>query len=166
MLLNAVRGLVGEFDIIAAQGPARAMHLIAELHADGVCRAAGCRRSAVLCLARQLQALAEQIRVLDRRLLAWHRQDQASQRLAGIPGVGILTATALSASVPDPSVFRSGRQFAAFLGLVPRQSSSGGKERLGRISKMGDRYLRKLLVVGATSVLRRAGRNPSLTGPG
>jgi transposase len=123
-------------------------------------------RSAVLCLARQLQALAEQIRVLDRRLLAWHRQDQASQRLAGIPGVGILTATALSASVPDPCVFRSGRQFAAFLGLVPRQSSSGGKERLGRISKMGDRYLRKLLVVGATSVLRRAGRNPSLTGPG
>lgn len=121
-------------------------------------------RSAVLCLARQLEALAEQIRELDRRLLAWHRQDQASQRLASIPGVGILTATALSASVPDPSVFRSGRQFAAFLGLVPRQNSSGGKERLGRISKMGDRYLRKLLVVGATSVLRRAGSNPSATG--
>jgi transposase len=164
MLLNAIRGLVGEFGIIAAQGPARVMHLIAELHADGADGLPDAARSAVLCLARQLEALAEQIRILDRRLLAWHRQDQASQRLASIPGVGVLTATALSASVPDPSVFRSGRQFAAFLGLVPRQNSSGGKERLGRISKMGDRYLRKLLVVGATSVLRRAGSNPSLTG--
>jgi transposase len=79
-----------------------------------------------------------------------------SQRLATIPGVGIITATALAASVPDPSIFRSGREFAAFLGLVPRQNSSGGKERLGRISKMGNGYLRNLLVVGATSVIRRA----------
>jgi transposase len=89
-------------------------------------------------------------------LLAWHRQDQDSQRLATIPGVGLISATALAASVPDPTLFRSGREFAAFLGLVPRQNSSGGKERLGRISKMGDRYLRKLLAVGATSVIRRA----------
>ena len=70
--------------------------------------------------------------------------------------MGLISATALAASVPDPALFRSGREFAAFLGLVPRQNSSGGKERLGRISKMGDRYLRKLLVVGATSVIRRA----------
>src|SRR5208282_3567358 len=84
------------------------------------------------------------------------RQDQASRRLATIPGVGIITATALAAAVVDPSAFRSGREFAAFLGLVPRQNSSGGKDRLGRISKMGDGYLRKLLVVGATSVIRRA----------
>jgi hypothetical protein len=77
------------------------------------------------------------IRAIERRLMAWHRADATSQRLESIPGVGIITATALSASVPDPSVFRSGRQFAAFLGLVPRQNSSGGKDRLGRISKMG-----------------------------
>ena len=93
---------------------------------------------------------------LERRLLVWHRQDQASQRLATIPGVGIITATALAATVTDPSIFRSGREFAAFLGLVPRQNSSGGKDRLGRISKKGDGYLRKLLVVGATSVIRRS----------
>jgi transposase len=107
-------------------------------------------------LGEQLNVLAAQIHILDRRLLAWHRQDQASLRLATIPGIGIITATALSAAVTDPAIFRSGREFAAFLGLVPRQNSSGGKERLGRISKMGDRYLRKLLVVGATSVIRRA----------
>jgi len=93
---------------------------------------------------------------LERRLLAWHRQDQDSQRLATIPGVGLISATAFAASVPNPSLFRSGREFAAFLGLVPRQNSSGGKDRLGRISRMGDGYLRKLLVVGATSVIRRA----------
>jgi transposase len=78
--------------------------------------------------------------------------------------VGLITATALAASVPDPAVVRSGRQFAAYLGLVPRQNSSGGKERLGHISKMGNGYLRRLLVVGATSVIRRAGTNPTRTG--
>jgi transposase len=93
---------------------------------------------------------------LNRCLLVWHRQDQASQRLATIPGVDVISATALAASVTDPSQFRSGREFSASLGLVPRQNSSGSKDRLGRISKMGDRYLRKLLVVGATSVVRRA----------
>jgi transposase len=113
-------------------------------------------RSAILRLGEQLEALSVGIHSLERRLLAWHRRDAASQRLTTIPGVGVLTATALAAAVTDPGVFRSGREFAAFLGLVPRQNSSGGKERLGRISKMGDRYLRKLLVVGATSVVRRA----------
>ena len=115
-------------------------------------------------LADQLDALAIEIHALERQLMAWHRQDEASQRLATIPGVGIITATALAASVTDPSLFRSGREFAAFLGLVPRQNSSGGKDRLGRISKMGDGYLRKLLVVGATSVIRRAADNASATG--
>ena len=81
-----------------------------------------------------------------------------------IPGVGIITATALAASIPDPAVFKTGRQFAAFLGLVPRRDSSGGKDRLGGISKMGDRYLRRPLVLGATSVLRRVGNNTSATG--
>ena len=96
--------------------------------------------------------------------MAWHRQSAASQRLETIPGVGIITATALAASVPDPSVFKSGRQFAAFLGLVPRQNSSGGKDRLGHISKMGNGYLRRLLVVGATAVTRRAETTDTRTG--
>ena len=113
-------------------------------------------RSLLMMLGGRLEALGRRIRALERRLLAWHRQDQASQRLATIPGVGIISATALAAAVTEPALFRSGREFAAFLGLVPRQNSSGGKERLGRISKMGDGYLRKLLVVGATSVIRRA----------
>ena len=80
------------------------------------------------------------------------------------PGIGLITATALAASVPDPAVFKSGRQFAAYLGLVPRQNSSGGKDRLGRISKMGNGYLRRLLVVGATSVTRRAPTIDTRTG--
>lgn len=108
--------------------------------------------------------MAGEIRALERQLIVRHRADPTSQRLETIPGVGLITATALAASVSDPSVFKSGREFAAFLGLVPRQNSSGGKDRLGRISKMGDRYLRKLLVVGATSVIRRAGSNPTKTG--
>jgi transposase len=109
-----------------------------------------------MLLVEQLGALMAQINLLGRMLLSWHRQDAASQRLAAIPGVGIITVTALAATVADATVFRSGREFAAFLGLVPRQNSLGGKERLGRVSKMGDSYLRKLLVVGATSVIRRA----------
>jgi transposase len=85
----------------------------------------------------QIEALMTQINQLGRVLLVWHRQDEASQRLASIPGVGIITATALVATVTNPTYFRSAREFAAFLGLVPRQNASGGKERLGRISKTG-----------------------------
>ena len=115
-------------------------------------------------LAIQLDSLTGQIQGIERQLLLWHRQNPASQRLETIPGVGIITATALAASVPDASVFKSGRQFAAYLGLVPRQNSSGGKDRLGRITKMGNGYLRRLLVVGATSVVRRAETTNSKTG--
>lgn len=86
--------------------------------------------------------------------MAWHRANAACQRLETIPGIGFITATALVATVGDANIFRSGRQFAAWFGLVPKQQSSGGKERLGGISKMGDRYLRHLLVVGATAVVR------------
>ena len=156
MLINAIRGHCAEFGIIAAQGARRVCDLVESIRREAEQALPELARSGLLVLADQLDGLAAQINALDRRLLTWHRQDQASQRLATIPGVGIITATALAASVPDPSMFRSGREFAAFLGLVPRQNSSGGKERLGRISKMGNGYLRKLLVVGATSVIRRA----------
>jgi transposase len=93
---------------------------------------------------------------MEDKILAWHRADAASRRLATVPGVGPITASAIAATVSDPSCFRSGREFAAWLGLVPRQNSSGGKQRLGGISKQGDRYLRRLLVIGATAVIRYA----------
>jgi transposase len=164
MLLNAARAHLAEFGIVAAQGPHRILTLIRAIQAGDVGGLPQMARAALDSLASQLDALTEEIRRLERRLLVWHRTDETSRRLATIPGIGLVTATALAASVPDPAVFRSGRQFAAFLGLVPRQNSSGGKDRLGRISKMGDGYLRRLLVVGATSVVRRASRNPSATG--
>jgi len=156
MLINAVRGHCAEFGLIAPQGALRVTELVAQIRSADDGRLPALVRSALLLMAEQLDALMVQINLLGRTLLAWHRQDEASQRLATIPGVGIITATAVSATVTDPTAFRSGREFAAFLGLVPRQNSSGGKERLGRVSRMGDRYLRKLLVVGATSVIRRA----------
>lgn len=161
MMLNAIRAHLAEFGIITAQGPHKLAALLDTLDES---RLPAIARSALTSLTAQLDSLAAEIRTLERQLLAWHRTDETSQRLETIPGVGLMTATALSASIPDPSVFKTGRQFAAFLGLVPRQNSSGGKERLGRISKMGDGYLRRLLVVGATSVIRRVGTNTSATG--
>ena len=164
MMLNAVRAHLAELGIITAQGPHKILTLIRAIQADEVPGLPQIARAALESLATQLDNLAGEIRRLERQLMAWHRADEISQRLETIPGVGIITATALSASVPDPAVFKTGRQFAAFLGLVPRQSSSGGKDRLGRISKMGDGYLRRLLVVGATSVVWRANNNTSATG--
>jgi transposase len=109
-----------------------------------------------VALGAQLFSLAAEIGNIERQLMTWHRQNVASQRPETIPGIGIITATALATSVPDPSVFGSGCQFAARLGLVPKQNSPGGKDRLGHVSKMGNGYLRHLLVVGATSVTRHA----------
>ena len=156
MILNAVRAQLAEFGVVTAQGPRRVMDLVRRLGSPDDIELPPFAGDALLSLGAQLETLAAAIARIERRLMAWHRQNQASQRLETIPGVGIITATALAASVPDPSVFRSGRQFAAWLWLVPRQNSSGGKERLGRVSKMGNGYLRRLLVVGATSVTRRA----------
>ena len=164
MMLNAIRLHLAELGIVTAQGPHKLLTLIQAMRTGDLPELPETARAAVESLATPLDNLTGEIRKLDHHLLAWHRSDPTSQRLKTIPGVGIITATALAASIPDPSLFRSGRQFAAFLGLVPRQHSTGGKTRLGRISKMGDRYLRKLLVVGATSVVRRAGSNTSATG--
>jgi len=165
MILNATRAHLAELGMITAQGPRKVFDLVRRLSdSDDGLDLPALARSALLSLARQLEGLAEEIGKLERQLMAWHRQSSASQQLETIPGVGIITATALAASVPDPSVFKSGRQFAAWLGLVPRQNSSGGKDRLGHVSKMGNGYLRRLLVVGATSVTRRAGTNVTRTG--
>ena len=107
-------------------------------------------------LGTQLRALKAQILEFDRRITAWHRSNEVSKRLDAIPGIGPALATALVASVADPKVFRSGRDFSAWIGLVPKQNSSGGKDRLGSISKRGDRYLRSLFTTGALAVIRYA----------
>ncbi len=110
-------------------------------------------------LAAQLRIVKEQILENDRRILASERETELGRRMMEIPGVGPLLASAIVATVPDPAIFRSGRNLAAWIGLVPRQNSSGGKERLGSITKAGHQYLRQMLIVGAMAVVRYAERN-------
>ena len=117
-------------------------------------------RASLIVLAAQLQALHTMIGSIERRLTVQHRASEESKRVATVPGIGTLGASAITATVTDPSAFRSGRDFAAWIGLVSRQDSTGGKQKLGPISKQGDRYLRRILVVGAHSMLRRAKQNP------
>ena len=112
----------------------------------------------------QLHDTMTRVREIERRLAKWHRQSRVSQSLATVPGVGIMGASAIAATVADPSLFRSGREFAAWLGMTPRQNSSGGKERLGRTSKRGDKYIRSLLIAGAVAVLRHARNRPTRDG--
>ena len=120
-------------------------------------------RSAWRRSAHQIDAIDAEIAAIDEEIKRLVKADETARRLMTIPGVGPITASAIVATVPDTSAFASGREFAAFLGLTPRQHSSGGKERLGRITKMGDRYLRKLLVVGACAALcHRKGHNDAL----
>jgi transposase len=97
---------------------------------------------------------------IEKRIVLQHRSNEESKRLQSVPGIGVLGATAIVATVPDPKVFRSGRDFAAWIGLVPREDSTGGKQKLGPISKQGDRYLRRILVVGACAVLKQARQQP------
>ena len=153
MLINALRGHCGEFGIVVAQGASKVAELIGMIEDREDERLPALAREALGSLVGQLRMVQAQIAGLEKKLMAWHRTSEASRRLATIPGVGVITATALVATIGDASQFHSGRQLAAWLGLVPRQYSSGGKERLGRISKRGDGYLRKLLVHGARTVL-------------
>ena len=155
-LINAIRAHMAEYGIVAGigrNGVEALLELIAQGEDDRIPPAA---RECLMALAAQLQLVKRQILEADRRVLAWHRTSKVSKRLEAIPGVGPLVASALVASIPDPSVFRSGRDMSAWIGLVPKQNSTGGKEKLGSISKAGNRYLRKLLVVGALSVIKRA----------
>ena len=116
--------------------------------------------TSLVVLAAELQAMQTLIGSIEKRIMVQHRSSEASQRLESIPGIGVIGATAIAATVPDPKVFRSGRDFAAWIGLVPREDSTGGKQKLGPISKQGDRYLRRILVVGACAVLRYARQKP------
>ena len=156
MLVNAIRAHLAEFGIVAGvgrNGLERLLNVIEDGEDDRVPPSA---RDCLLALRAQLEMVKHRILDADRRILAWHRSSEVSQRLDDIPGVGPLIATALVASVPDPRAFKSGRDLAAWIGLVPRQNSTGGKQRLGHISKAGNRYPRMLLVIGALSVIRRA----------
>lgn len=153
ILINALRGHCGEFGIVVAQGASKVTALIEMIEDDEDERLPALAREALGSLVDQLRMVQAQIQGLEKKLTAWHRTNESSRRLTTIPGVGVITATALVATIGDASQFHSGRQLAAWLGLVPKQYSSGGKERLGRISKHGDGYLRKLLVHGARTVL-------------
>ncbi len=155
-LINAMRAHLAEFGIVAGVGRNGVEKLLELIAAGEDERIPPAARECLMALAAQLAMVKRQILEADRRVLAWHRTSKTSKRLEAIPGVGPLIATALVASIPDPSVFRSGRDLSAWIGLVPKQNSTGGKERLGSISKAGNRYLRKLLVIGALSVIRRA----------
>ena len=156
---NTIRAHLAEFGItesLGREGLARLIDMIVT-GKDG--RITEIIRRAMMCLVDQYRLLQDQILDLDRQVMAWHRSSETSKRLATIPGIGPLAASALVASVGNASSFKNGRSFAAFIGLVPRQSSSGGKERLGKISKRGDHYLRWLLVVGSLAVIRYAQRH-------
>ena len=155
-LINALRAHLAEFGIVAGVGRNGLERLLDIVEDNEDERVPSAARDCLLALRSQLEMVRHQILDADRRILAWHRSSEVSLRLDDIPGVGPLIATALVASVPDPHAFKSGRDLAAWIGLVPRQNSTGGKDRLGHISKAGNRYLRMLLVVGALSVIRRA----------
>ena len=156
MLSNAIRGHMAELGIISAKGrngTAELLRIIANAGDDRIPSAA---RFSLDVLARQYAALATEIGAIERRIHAWHRSCEESRRLEAIPGIGPIVATALVAEVGDWKAFSSGRNLAAWIGLVPRQHSTGGKVRLGGISKQGNRYLRWLLVTGAMAVIRYA----------
>lgn len=164
-LVNMIRSLLAEFGIEMARGLHHALDLAARVAQGAAPDVPELAARVIAGLAGQIGDLQIRLTALEKELLAWHRSNELSQRLSTIPGVGLISATALAASVTDPGRFRSGRQFAASLGLTPLQNSSGGKERMGRISRMGDRYLRRLLVVGMTSLVRRARARPDSVDP-
>jgi transposase len=153
---NAIRAHLAEFGIVAGVGRNGLDSLLTMIEAGGDERVPPAARDCLLALREQLVLVKRQILDADRRIRAWHRSSELSLRLDEIPGVGPLIATAMVASIPDPHIFKSARDVPAWIGLVPKQNSTGGKDRLGHISKAGNRYLRWLLVAGAMSLIRRA----------
>jgi transposase len=155
-VINAIRAHLAEFGIVAPVGRNGVEELLNVVADPADKRVPEVARMCLAALGAQLHRIKEQILAFDRMIAAWHRSNEVSRRLDAIPGVGPMLATALVASVADPKVFRSGRNFSAWIGLVPKQHSSGGKDRLGSISKQGDRYLRSLFMAGALAVIRYA----------
>lgn len=159
-LINALRSHLAELGIVSAQGREGLKRLLAILADENDDRLPDDARASLVVLVAQIEACQLQIGTLERRIHAQHRSSETSRRLETIPGIGVIGATAIEATVTDPAVFRSGRDFAAWIGLVPREDSTGGKQRLGHISKQGDRYLRRILIVGAHAVLKQARAHP------
>jgi transposase len=155
-MINAIRAHLAEFGIVAPVGRNGVEQLLDVVADTSDNRLPDVARACVAALGAQLRMIKARILEFDRLIMAWHRSNAASKRLDEIPGVGPALATALVASVPDPTAFQSGRDFSAWIGLVPKQHSSGGRDRLGNISKRGDRYLRSLFTAGALAVIRYA----------
>jgi transposase len=155
-VINVIRAHLAEFGIVAPVGRKGVEELLDVVADRGDSRVPAIARACLAALGAQLRRLKEQILGFDRMIMAWHRSNEASRRLDAIPGVGPMLATALVAAIADPKAFRSGRNFSAWIGPVPKQHSSGGKNRLGSISKQGDRYLRSLFMAGALAVIRYA----------
>jgi transposase len=155
-VINAIRAHLAEFGIVAPVGRNGVDQLLGVVADSNDKRLPEVARACVAALGAQLRMQKAQILEFDRMIRVWHRSSEASRRLDEIPGVGPVLATALVGSVADPKAFRSGRDFSAWIGLVPKQHSSGGKDKLGSISKQGDRYLRSLFTAGALAVIRYA----------
>ena len=154
MLINALHGHLGEFGIIGPVGRHRVAELERALAVADEVTVPALAREALQILIAELHSLDQRIKAIEVAIVRENKTNAVSRRLTTIPGIGPITASAIAATIPDPAAFKSGREFAAWIGLVPRQHSSGGKHRLGRISKRGNRYLRRLLTVGATAVMR------------
>jgi len=160
---NQIRGLLGEFGIVLPQGIVHVAQCLPDIIEDSENGLPVVFRELLLRLRSHLLELNRQVQELEDQIGAWHKNNEDSQRLANIPGVGVLTASALVASIGDARCFKNGRELAAWLGLVPRQHSSGGKPLLLGISKRGDAYLRTLMVHGARSVVRVAANKQTPT---
>lgn len=152
--MNALRGHLAELGIVIAKGIHRVADLVAELVGVENTKIPPLARASLRCLAAQIETVESQIDELDALIIEWHKGNEASQRLAKIPGVGPITASAVVATIGNASNFTSARHLSAALGLTPRQNSSGGKTRQGGISKAGNTYLRRLLFIGAIAVIR------------
>jgi transposase len=161
--INALRGHLAELGVVAGKGLAKVDELIEAVLDKNDARLPTAARMALSILADQIKALTERIGALEREIIAGVRRDETMRRLTTIPGIGPITAATIQSLVPDPGAFTSGRHFAAWIGLTPKMNSSGGKERSGKISKMGNPTLRSLLVVGATSVLAHARRGAPIS---
>ena len=159
-LINALRAHLAELGLVSAKGYEGLQQLVMAVTESSDERLPGHARFACQSIVAQLHATQTQINGLDERVTQTHRANADSKRLEAIPGFGVILSTAVVATMTDPKAFRTGREFAAWIGLVPRQNSTGGKERLGSISKQGDRYLRRLFVLGAISIVRIARARP------
>jgi transposase len=158
--INALRSHLAELGIVVAQGYDGLKMLLAIIADSSDARLPENARASLSALVAQIASCQAEIGAIEKRLLAQHRKNADSKRLETIPGIGVLGASAIVATVPDPSMFKTGRDFAAWIGIVSREDSTGGKQRLGPISKQGDRYLRRILVVGAFAVIKQARAHP------